>query len=74
VPDNNLILKRARHLSNKNLRASGPAGLGPADPPKTRNFYGDFMGVTVDAAKAIELGEGDRRGGPTDRRPPWSSI
>ncbi len=74
MPDNDLMCTtRARHLSNKNLQASGPADLGPADPPNPK-FYGGFMGVTVDAAKAIELGEGDRTGGPTDRRPPWSSI
>ena len=73
MPDNDLICTaRARHLLNKNLQVSGPADL-PADPPNPK-FYRDFMGVTVDAAKAIELGEGSRTGGPTDRRPPWSSI
>jgi len=38
VPDNDLICTTGvRHLSNKNLQASGPADLGPADPP-TRNL------------------------------------
>ena len=73
MPDNNLILKRARHLSNKNLRASGPEDLGPADPPNPK-ILRRFYGVNGDAAKAIELGEGDRTGGPSDRRPPLSSI
>jgi hypothetical protein len=74
VPDNNLICTAAQGTCR--TKTFGPPGqpTSARQISRTRKLYGDFMGVTVDGAKAIELGEGDRTGGPTDRRPPLSSI